>query len=380
VAIRLELLDGRAPLTADVRVLPLISGTEYADMLRTVGHARVDLGGTGGGLRTAIAIGPDAEIRRLLTRSLHDMPLVGSLKVDWLGDWALVGMDDTATPAAREAIRHEAATGVAERSLRDLAELPIYAGIEVRNMTAAVAFLAAVRHALEQAAPGAIRWGEVGKQRDVPFVAVRAGTAGGDDTRDIALYYSFCKNTLLLSLGESALRRRIDDCLDGKQPRSRAAAGLEGPQWIFDLDMRERGPLWWRLALLAAAGQSTSGERWAVSAAEAVLRGAPGASPSVARLLARDTLGAIPVTPEGNAYVLADDGVRDPLRGVRRGNDRPGLDDLLASEESPFVRLGRLLARARSEVAFDDEPKVAGTGGQPPRSLHVKLRLGADRH
>ena len=110
-----------------------------------------------------------------------------------------------------------------------------------------------------------------------------------------------------------------------------------------------------------------------------MLRGAPGASPSVARLLARDTLGAIPVTPEGYSYTLADDGLRDPLRGVRRGTDRPGLADLLASEESPFVRLGRLIARARSEVAFDDEPKVAGGGAQPPRSLHVKLRLGADR-
>ena len=384
VAIRMELAaDGRGPLSADVRVLPIISGTEYADMLHTVGRARIELGGAGrGGLRTAIAIGPDAQIRQLLTRSLRDMPLVGSLKVDWMGDWALVGMDDTATPAAREAMRSEATAGAAtsERSLRDLVELPIYAGIEVRNMTAAVAFLATARHALEQAAPGAIRWAEAGRERDVPFVSVRAGSAGADDTRDIALYYAFCKSALVLSLSESALRHRIDDCLDGKQPRSRSAAGAEGPQWIFDMDMRERGPLWWRLALLAASSRSNNGERWGLSAAEAVLRGAPGASPSVARLLARDTLGAIPVTPEGDAYRLADDGLHDPLRGVRRGGDKLGVTDLLASEESPFVRLGRLISRARSEVAFDDEPKVAGGGAQPVRSLHVKFRLGADRH
>ncbi len=385
VAIRIELApDGRGPLSTDVRVLPLISGTDYADMLRTVGHARVELGGGGTGIRTAIAIGPDAEIRHLLTRSLREMPLVGSLKADWMGDWALLGMDDTATPASGEAIRREATaaatTGPPDRSLRDLVDLPIYAGIEVRNMTAAVAFLAGARHALDQAAPGAIRWGEVGRQRDVPFVAVRAGSAGGDETRDIALYYAFCKNALVLSLSESALRHRIDDCLDGKQPRSKSAAGTEGPQWIFDMDMRERGPLWWRLAFMAVSGGSANTVRWSLTAAEAVLRGAPGASPSVVRALARDTLGAIPVTPEGYAYVLADDGMRDPLRGLRRASDKPGLDDLLASEESPFVRLGRLIAHARSEVAFDDEPKVAGAGATPLRSLHVKLRLGADRH
>ena len=379
VAIRIALApDGRGPLSADVRVLPIITGTDYAEVLRTVGHARVELGGGGGGgLRTALGIGPDAEIRQLLTRSLREMPLVGSLKADWMGDWALLGMDDTATPASREAIRKEATTGVSERSMRDLVELPVYAGIEVRNMTAAVAFLAGARHALEQAAPGAIRWAEAGRQRDVPFVAVRAGSAGGDETRDVALYYAFCKSALVLSLSESALRRRIDDCLDGKQPRTRSSAGSEGPQWILDMDVRERGPLWWRLALMAAAGSSSVNVRWSMAAAEAVLRAAPGASPSVVRALARDTLGAIPVTPEGYAYVLGDSGLHDPLRGARRASDRLGLVDLLASEESPFVRLVRLIAHARSEVAFDDEPKVGA--GAPARSLHVKLRLAADR-
>jgi hypothetical protein len=381
VAIRIALSpDGKAPLVSDVRVLPIITGTEYADMLRTVGHARVELGsGGGGGLRTAIAIGPDAWIRRELASALREVPLVGSLKVDWLGDWAMLGIDDTATPASREAIRKEVAAGAADRSLRDLVELPVYAGIEVRNLTAAVAFLAGLRGVLEQAAPGAIQWAEAGRERDVPFVAVRAGSAGEAETREVALYYSFCKSALVLSLSESALRHRIDDCLDGKQPQTRSAAGSEGPQWILDMEMRQRGPLWWRLALAAAGGGAGISERWSVAAAEAVLRGAPGASPSVVRALARDTLGAIPVTPEGYAYLLAEDGVHDPMRGARRGTDKLALADLLASDDSPFVRLGRLIAHARSEVAFDDEGKAGGAGAPPPRSLHVRLRLGPER-
>ena len=223
-------------------MLPIIAGTDYADLLRTVGRARVDLAGGTGGLRTAIGIGADAEIRHLVTRSLREMPMIGSLKVDWLGDWAMVGVDDTATPASREAIKKEATTGVSDRSLRDLVDLPVYAGIEVRNLTAAVAFLAGARAIVDQAAPGSIQWGEAGRERDVPFVAVRAGGAFAAETKDVALYYAFCKSALVLSLSESALRHRIDDCLDGRQPRTRSATGAEGPQWIFDLDMRERGP------------------------------------------------------------------------------------------------------------------------------------------
>jgi len=384
VAIRLALPpDVRGPLAADVRVLPIITGTDYADMLRTVGRARVELpAGAGGGLRTAIGIGADAEIRHLLAKSLREMPMIGALKVDWLGDWAMLGVDDTATPAARETIKKEATTGVTERSLHDLVELPVYAGIEVRNLTAAVAFLTGARAIVEQAAPGTIQWGEAGRERDVPFVAVRAGSAIGTETKDVTLYYAFCKSALVLSLSESALRHRIDDCVDGRQPRTRSAAGADGPQWIFDLDLRERGPLWWRIALMAAGGQSTASVRWSTAAAEAVLRGAPGASPSVVRMLARDTLGAIPVTPEGYAYVLADDGLRDPLRGVRRGTEPMGVADLLASADSPFVRLARLIGRARSEVAFDDEPgsKPPGRAAvQPARSLHVKVQLDAAR-
>ena len=77
-------------------------------------------------------------------------------------------------------------------------------------------------------------------------------------------------------------------------------------------------------------------ERWSLGAAEAVLRGAPGASPSVARLLARDTLGAVPVTPEGAAYVLADDGLRDPLRGVRPSEPRRGHFRVRAGASCPL--------------------------------------------
>ena len=365
-----------------MRVLPIISGTDYADMLRTVGRARVELAAAAARPSHGDRHRPDAEIRHLVTRSLREMPMVGSLKVGLdgrLGDGGHGRHRDAGV--ARSHPEGSDATGVSDRSLRDLVDLPVYAGIEVRNLTAAVAFLAGARATRRS---GGARRDPLGRGGRAARRSVRGRTrrwAVADGDADVALYYAFCKSALVLSLSESALRHRIDDCLDGKQPRTRSATGAEGPQWIFDLDMRERGPLWWRLAFMAASGQSTASARWSTAAAEAVLRGAPGASPSVVRMLARDTLGAIPVTPEGYAYALAEDGLHDPLRGVRRG-DKLALVDLLASEESPFVRLGRLISHARSEVAFDDEPgakATAGAGAQPARSLHVKLRLEPGR-
>jgi hypothetical protein len=329
-----------------------------------------------------LGIGPDAHIRRLLAQSLHEMPLVGALKIDWLGDWATFGIDDAARPNAPPPLPAEGTDGDGG-GLEQLVELPVFAGVEVRNLGAAAAFLAGARQIVESAAPGVIEWREAGKHRDVPFVAVRAGGEGGRSMaasfKDIALYYAFCKGTLTLSLAEAALRRRIDDCLDGRRPQPPAAGpdvDRHSAQLVVDVDMRERGPLWWRVVMMAARNNVGETDRWAPAAAEAVLRGAPGASPAAARALARRTFAAVPTTVEGKAYLLDDAGLRDPLRGTYRPLERRTWQDLVASDGAPLVRLLRTIAHLRSEVSFDDEPRIAGDKApEPARSLHVKLRL-----
>jgi hypothetical protein len=382
IAIRIGLPAKPGPrLDFDLRILPIIAGTDYGHMMRTVGRARVAMAGGGRGARTALGIGPDAELRRLLSHSIRELPMVGALKVDWLGDWALLGVDDVWQP--KRATKMNASPGGFASTLAELVELPLYAGIEVKNRAAAAAFLAGARQVVDSAAPGVIDWREAGRERDVPFVAIRAAaTESKSDWHDLALYYAFCKSSLLLSLSEASLRGRIGDCVDGRTPTAvgsgKAAAG-EGPQWIVETDLRERGPVWWllaRLAMRAELGSMVTNR--AAASAEAVARGVLGSSPEAARATAFDVLGFAPVTPEGRAYFLATDGVHDPLRGrvADRGHVLLRHVDLLASDDSPFVRLLRLVARARSEVSFDDEAQPQGTAaGERPRSLHVHLRL-----
>jgi hypothetical protein len=370
------------PLAFDLRILPIISGTDYAQMSRTVGRARIAMGDGKRVARTALGIGPDAELRHLLSQSLKELPLVGALKVDWLGDWAIVGMEDTRRPGTGVSPAQQADMGKFDRLADSLVELPLYAGVEVKNRAAAAAFLAGARQVVDHAAPGVIEWNEAGKEREVPFVAIRSA-AGPEESRSswhaLALYYSFCKSSLMLSLSEAALRRRIDECVDGAGPRAIAKAAGEGPQWIFEVDLRERGPLWWWLANGAAATDTPQPWKRSATAAEAVLRGVPGTGPAAARAVARDVLGAAPVTPEGRDYVLAADGLRDPIRGRVGARASADLDDLLASDDSPFVRLLRAISHVRSEVSFDEEPDVASSArpADHTRSLHVRLRLGS---
>jgi hypothetical protein len=382
VAVRLALpADG--PLAMDLRILPIISGTDYADLARTVGRARVTVGEGRQGARAVLGIGPEAHLRRLLSQSLHEMPLVGALKIDWLGDWATFGIDDTARPNA-PSLPSADGTGSSTGDVDEWVDLPIFAGVDVRNLAAAAAFLAGARQVVESAAPGVVEWREAGKHRDVPFVVVRAGRGAGSmgaSFKDLAVYYAFCKSSLTLSLSEAALRRRIDDCVDGRRPQPPPAgpdADRNSAQLVVDVDMRERGPLWWRAVLLAARNNVGGTDRWGPFAAEAVLRGAPGASPATARALARRTFGAVPTTVEGKAYVLDNDGLRDPVHGMYRPLERQTWQDLIGADGAPLVRLLRTISHLRSEVSFDDEPRIAGAGDKaadPPRSLHVKLRL-----
>jgi hypothetical protein len=378
VAVRMGLPEG-GPLTMELRILPILDGTDYSELSRTVGRARVVVGDGRQGARAVLGIGAEAGLRRELAGSIKDLPLVGALKVDWLGDWATLGIDDL--PAKTGPFGSTLSSGSVDRGLDQLVELPLYAGVAVSSPAAAAAFLAAVRQAVSGVAPGAIEWGEAGKHRGTAFVAVRsARDRGAAMFGDVALYYTFCKGSLFLSLAESALRRRIDECLDGRRPQPSPAGpdtDRRSAQLVVDVDMRERGPLWWGAVRLALQNNWNGESRWAPAVAEAVLRGAPGGSPAAVEALALRTLGTMPTTPEGRAYTLGDDGLHDPARGRVRVPDRSRWQDSVAVEGAPLVRLLRTISHLRSEVSFDDEPRPAGQppNSDPPRSLHVKLRL-----
>jgi hypothetical protein len=358
---------GRGNLQLDLRVLPLIDASDYRQMERMVGRARLNPGLLPSGLRTAIGIGADARLRRMAREPLHMLTRDRRVSIDWLGDWAILGIEDSSRFAKMllqngdsDAIRQRPQVDKERRdddhhslSEQDFVSLPLYAGLAIRSQTAAAIFLTGLRSMVDQSAPGLVDWGEAGRERDIPFVAVRAKSEEArHEYGNLSLYYTFCKGALLVSLDETTLRQRIHDCLDGRLPSAIAADKVgDSTQWTIDLALAKDGAFRqmavWLLDAMGKRPDESSNRQ-----AEILWRSAPDLK-SI-RSLALAYFGVVPLSSDGNELGFGPEGVIDPLRGSAHAPRWPRLP----VAGSPIDRLLQAVGRARSEVSFDDEPTV----------------------
>jgi hypothetical protein len=376
VALRLRLdAAGKGPLRADLRVLPILEGSEYREMQRTVGDARIDVAALGSGAELALGVGAQATVRRLVGEMASTLPLGLRAQLDWLGDAAFIGVDDRFdVKAVFDAFNGE--DRLREKELAKLfVEAPLHAGLAVRNLLTAGLTLSALRKLAADAAPGAIAWGERGKERGVAYVGISAARGGQarELAGDLSLYYAFCKDYLLLSLSQTTLKARIDDCLDGRLPRTAPAgkaAAAQPPQLVFGLAMKKGGPLW---QVLGASLQASLEEAHEVARhrGEILRRGSPGLDKSAQRRLAVAYLGGAPVDAAGGE-LLGTASSAPRFGRHRQAHLAP------APDGSPAGRFVGALARARSEIAFDREVTVAGAK-EPMQSLHVVLTVGGKK-
>jgi hypothetical protein len=373
-------------LSADLRIVPLIDGTDYREILEMAGDARVEVPALGSGARGVIGIGQDARVRSELSHLVRGFAGKHDFGLDFLGDWAMAGVDDR--PAVAQAV---AATQGdlpqlpgGERHHVDeiaaLATVPAYVAIGIKSMTGAALALAAIHGIADDVLPGVITWGEIGKERDVALVriAMPEDFGRGRDEGDAApkqpktnqIYYALSHGVFLASLSERTLRRLVDDVIDGHGP-SAAAAGGKGAQLVVDLAGDKQGGLFTVLSWMLTQEAMSVSPR-SRSAAEALLLGAPdrAGDPAAIRALGLAYFGSMPVPPEGGAWTLGPDGVRDPRRGSLSAPVWPSLP--IAG--SPSDKLLSAVGRFRSEIAFDREGSGRGKGGL--LSLHAKVTLG----
>jgi len=379
---------GRAIDLVDVRTAPFADGdgSVYGALARVVGEARLATGRGGAGARIAIGIDPDGEPRRWL-RQLVAPAFAGRLPPgDWLGDWAMVGIEDSPAPALASLLRG----GARVLDLVDLLrlgpdsggsplDLPVYAGVAVRDEAAADVFLRHVRTALD---PTLLDWRAFGQQRGVAITRVQRRVAAGAGAQAAPMrpvYLAVCRSTLAVALAEQTLRHRIDECLDGLLPRLEAksklkradlapasTAGAEGSadaHLVADVDLSPRGSLW---GVVGALVDRLAAQDDGASVAEAIFRGVPGLDVAGASALANAYLGGAPVTREGSSYFWSEAGVASPLRGTAYAPRRPGA----AGAAGPRAQLDAL-AHARLEMSLDSEPALSG--GEVLRSVHVRL-------
>jgi hypothetical protein len=369
--------DGKSgtKLTADLRVLPLIEGTEYREIGEMVGHARLTTPMIGAGLRAVIGIGADAKLRRELNRLAGSSPLGGSISLDWLGDWLFFGVEDRAEVARslmvleRSAVP-QAPSGDEDRSRKDefstALKTPVYLSIGLRNLVGATLFLSAAKKLVGDAAPGVVQWGEgpLYKGMHTVHIAV-APKQMGSNQPGADIWYAISDSALVFTLSESVLHHVLDERAGGKGTQS--VEKQDGTaQFVIDWASEKGQPLNTILGWLLEASSLDSGARSRFRA-EAFLRGAPGAN---LREVALAYEGSEPVPPDGGHYTLAPDGVRDPARGSAVVERWPAIP----VPGSPIEKLVTAVARFRAEIAFDDEPKLEGKPAM--RSLHARVILG----
>jgi hypothetical protein len=374
-------LDANAPagkraLRADLRILPIIDASDYNKMQRSVGEARIDDPARASGAWVSLGVGPRAELRNLLTEFTREMPSALRSQLDWLGEVAFFGVEDRFNAKKFLDLYGNQAQSHDDDIAKLLTEAPIHAGVAVRNRLTAAITLAAIRKMAQETAPGAIEWRERGKHKGVPYVSIGASRKG--EARrfagDVTLYYAFCKDYLLLSLGEATLKSRIEDCTAGtlaKPAPHGTPGGRQSAQLVFALAMKKGGPFWQLVSAGVAAALDEAHEA-SRGVANILARGAPDLDGAALRRLAQAYFGNVPVDMDGSEP-LAKPEVARLHRFGRARLHRIGFAP--AGESSLAGQLASAIAHARSDVAFDDEPQVKGAN-EPIRSLHITMSVG----
>jgi hypothetical protein len=375
IALRVEddTSGARKRLGLDLRVLPLLRN-EYRDFIEMVGRASAVVPDVSRGARVVLGIGKEADLRRELQSSGRRFGLGDRFSLDWVGDYAFVGVADR-NELSNAVLRElgefvEMPSATAERShavAALLQDLPVYAAIQVRSRVAAALALGVLREIGEREAADLARWDSAPAYRgtQITTVTAREGRA------TITLYYGLTSDAVVAALNEAALHVAIDALLDAPpRPIDEARHDPSAAQSVFELAFAAGSPLYRSLAWGATAALLDEPND-APSLAEAVLRGDPGArtDPARARAVYRAVLGVVPLTLEGKDFTLGPDGVAFPPRGTINAPVWPELP----VPGSPLEKVLGGLARFRTALSFEDEP------GSPAdhrlQSLHAHVTV-----
>lgn len=382
IAVRLDVEgdEDEGSIAFDVRVLPLIDGTEYRDLAEIVGDERIEVPEIGDGMQMVWAVGEDSDLRRDLDKGAAGLSGNRDIGLGWLGDWVMVGSLDrrsivdafvaSEAPVQVPAEESEDDDDRDREMLAAVGKLPVYAAAQVRNPAGLVATLAGVKSAINGFAPDIIEWTEHSRYRDHGIVRVGVSKKARREYAEmgdaIALYYVQAGGALILALNEATLHTLIDRIEDEATP---TRGDADGPQFVAEARL-EHGRSAWTAALWALQAQANEVSEAGYIAAEILLRGAPDVT-SEAQLRQRGLayFGSYPVTASGRSdYTLGALGAGDPVHGSLYAPRYP----TLPVEGAPIETLMNRLTGGRATVAFDTEP---GGLTPPARSLHTRIEL-----
>jgi hypothetical protein len=363
--VRLEEVGGQRRLVGKLRVLPLMRDGSYDDIREVVGKKRLRPGRSRDGIRLLLAIAPDSALRRELTETSRGF-LGKELKLDWVGDYAVVGLLDrpelaNAVHRAGLAPEPPGRTGGHDETAA-LFQLPLYAAVAVKSRASAALVFTLLKAKL---ASFGFRIEKQGSHRGVTIMRIREE----DGEEGQGLSYALSDHALYLSPQAWVIEQLLDEEALGGLPTAADERNQDLGQATLEIQAKTGGGLATSVHWLFEHSVSRHAS---IGEAEMLLVGAPAARANAKsyEALSLAYLGSIPLTPDGKPFELRPSGAADP----HRGNDHERSWPALPLPGSPTSRVLEALELLRTDIGFDDEPTPPGS--PEARSLAVTITIG----
>ena len=207
-------------ITGDLSILPLIGGTDYRQMIQTVGSIKLKPESGDPHPETVFhwVSALDMNSPRFKQASNFASIMAPSLGVgafSWVGESFSVYMDDSLFfKDMQNAFREKGMQGLEDFSEKNWGRIPLGLNVEVRNPFKLTAFLAGLRAWIEQTAPGMTVWSNHSHEGQ-GYVKIAPGKGLEDSlikegSFPIALYYVPSPQLLTVSLSEKIIKRAIE--------------------------------------------------------------------------------------------------------------------------------------------------------------------------
>lgn len=236
IAARLTI--GEEGLAFDLTVMPLIVGTDYAELAGFAGEARIS--STSGDPHTdsllhfVMAIDTEGEVVREIGESLTGMvPQLGADAMKWMGGSMAIYLDSNEW--VRQVLESTAGQDeVMDLLLDDINQIPLVVYFDVKSGLRLATFLTSIRAWIDQTVPGMLRWEDQtkGEQRYMQI------TSDGNSDNEPSIFYGTTSSAFVISLNEEALLRALArDAAGRADPEARIEGAWIGESLGFEIGL-----------------------------------------------------------------------------------------------------------------------------------------------
>jgi hypothetical protein len=215
--------------STELRILPLSPGGElgsqFREIVRTVGRGAIDPGTSPDGLRAVLGISRESPLRELADGVVHGTLRGKELTLGFLGDWVEAGIVDDPwlwnfavakrlLPELEDKTEDRSAFGIEQ----NLHRVPLWAAAHVKSPMLLTAALAALRFQSRESLGDWVSWHDGDKYRDLGVTRVEIHPSGGEES-SVVIHFTLVKDVLVLSLDRRILEQRVDEVLAGHRPK-----------------------------------------------------------------------------------------------------------------------------------------------------------------